>query len=96
MTTNTVVEKMVQAAIDGGWRKDVDMAFYLEHWPEKIDIHKALLDPTFWLCAGKSLEWFQIIDDKETKYYEWKDKQVYFVQCLQDGHDIDSALEKIV
>ena len=67
-----------------------------------------LLCPLAWECAGKSLGWRENSDYNIDMNYgshryigyskadEWRWKMFVFVDHLANGHDINSALEKIL
>lgn len=98
----SAVERMIKAAIDGGWgkandyRPDIKSYFDFMSFYGAIGIYQALLDPTFWQCAGKSLGWTWGDGYTEPVEANWQFHWHRFIDHLADGHDINSALEKIV
>lgn len=107
MKSNTsAVERMVQAAIDGGWKGVIyDTCSHCEELamsPCSTHIERALLDPNFWSAAGKTLGWAKrskyYMDDHQTRKYGTRARynMHLFIDHLADGHDINSALEKVI
>jgi hypothetical protein len=109
-TKHIAVERIINAAIDGGYEKAKECCVYSNHY-ECRDIETILLDTTFWECAGKSLgwesycsgnvfiaTWRKLLKDQSgvgTVPY-WQYKWHTFIDYLANGHDINSALEKIL
>lgn len=107
----SAVERMIKAAIDGGYSRN-GIRFDLDYYTrDSYEIYRLLLDPEFFKCAGKTLGWrdgavcrkcflkgFSARPDKCDECIKniWLSKQLTFMTHLADGHDINSAIENIL
>lgn len=104
------MEQAIQKAIEGGYNLPKGDNYKVEFTPDgatqkwNVSTHKTLLDPLFWQCLGKSLEWggLGIVRSclcHETKAHElmvWESQMHSFIDHLIAGKDIDSFFTQLL
>ena len=104
------IEKLIEAAIAGGWKKEISDHFLLPLtggavavcYPETdivdthISLEQILLDPLMWQSAGKELGWPETNHLKRMyeEHSTFRGRMYRFLDALQEGKSLSEAVNE--